>query len=170
MTDAQRYLTQLSEQELVLYWDLFHEYPTRIREQRARLVKCVVRSERLRRQVIARERRERARLMITPPRLDSPRVASIAARVGDFYNVTIDEMKGRSRLQSVAFPRQVAMYMARRHTRCSFEEIGDFFGRDHTTVLYGFNHVAALVKRDKGTRNDIGYLNRAMAGLAEKAA
>jgi chromosomal replication initiator protein len=53
-------------------------------------------------------------------------------------------MTSKRRPASIAFPRQVAMYLARELTKASLNEIGDAFGgRDHGTVL----HACKLVKR-----------------------
>ncbi len=53
------------------------------------------------------------------------------------YNVRAPDLQGRRRTQSIALPRQVAMFLARQVTPLSLEEIGGHFGgRDHTTVLY----------------------------------
>ncbi|MCB9898059.1 MAG: chromosomal replication initiator protein DnaA [Planctomycetes bacterium] len=58
------------------------------------------------------------------------------------FDVRPSDLGGRKRTQSVAFPRQVCMYLARRLTPLSLEEIGvRIGGRDHSTVLYAVNKV-----------------------------
>ncbi len=53
------------------------------------------------------------------------------------FRVRISDLQGRKRTQSIAQPRQVAMFIARKLTPLSLEEIGGHFGgRDHSTVLY----------------------------------
>jgi chromosomal replication initiator protein len=57
--------------------------------------------------------------------------------VTERFSVKLSDLQGRRRSKSVALPRQVGMYLARRYTDHSLEEIGGFFGgRDHTTVLH----------------------------------
>ena len=64
-----------------------------------------------------------------------------------FYGVKVSDLHSKKRNRSVAFPRQVCMYLARRHTRYSLEEIGGYFGgRDHTTVLHGVRAITKLVE------------------------
>jgi chromosomal replication initiator protein len=62
--------------------------------------------------------------------------------VTNYYNVRTSDLQSKKRHQSIAFPRQVCMYFARKHTRYSLEEIGGYFGgRDHTTVLHAVRTV-----------------------------
>ena len=64
----------------------------------------------------------------------------------DHYGVTLSEMQDSGRAKRVSFPRQVAMYLARTETDESFPTIGDYLGgRDHTTILYGYEKVAELL-------------------------
>ena len=56
---------------------------------------------------------------------------------------------GGSRRQAVVPARGVAMYLARRLTSASLEQIGQYFGgRDHTTVMYGCRRTEKLLKND----------------------
>lgn len=53
------------------------------------------------------------------------------------YCIRLQELLGRKRTRSISHPRQLAMYLARRLTPLSLEEIGMHFGgRDHSTVLH----------------------------------
>jgi chromosomal replication initiator protein len=61
-------------------------------------------------------------------------IQHILDAVTKYYNVRLSDLQSKRRHKSIAFPRQVCMYLARRHTRFSLEEIGGYFGgRDHTT-------------------------------------
>jgi chromosomal replication initiator protein len=74
--------------------------------------------------------------------------------VTKFYNVRLSDLQGKRRHKSIAFPRQVCMFLARRHTRYSLEEIGGYFGgRDHTTVL----HAVRTVDEDCKTSTEISH-------------
>ncbi len=64
-------------------------------------------------------------------------VQTIVDAVTNFYDVRLADLQSKRRARSVALPRQVCMYLARRHTQHSLGEIGGYFGgRDHTTVLH----------------------------------
>lgn len=64
-------------------------------------------------------------------------IQTIINAVTDFYGVKVTDLQSKRRQRSIALPRQVCMYLARRNTRYSLEEIGGYFGgRDHTTVMH----------------------------------
>lgn len=65
------------------------------------------------------------------------------------YGVRLADLQSKKRSRSIAFPRQVCMYLARNLTRHSLEEIGGYFGgRDHSTVLYANKTVEKLRSED----------------------
>jgi len=68
-----------------------------------------------------------------PPALTLERIAQVTA---DHFNVSLDLIRGKRRTNTIALPRQVAMYLARQKTGLSLSDIGNWFKRDHTTVLH----------------------------------
>jgi chromosomal replication initiator protein len=72
------------------------------------------------------------------------RLKAIAAAVGKHFEISVGDLRGKSRLQSVAAARGLAMHLARTLTGASFAEIGRYFGnRDHTTVMHACRKTAA---------------------------
>ncbi|MEX2672452.1 MAG: chromosomal replication initiator protein DnaA [Phycisphaeraceae bacterium] len=64
-------------------------------------------------------------------------IQNIIDAVTTFYGVKLADLQSKRRHRSITVPRQVCMYLARRRTRYSLEEIGGYFGgRDHTTVMH----------------------------------
>lgn len=64
-------------------------------------------------------------------------ISDILQVVTSRYNVRVTDLQGKRRHRSLAFPRQICMYLARELTPLSLEEIGGHFGgRDHSTVLH----------------------------------
>jgi chromosomal replication initiator protein len=62
--------------------------------------------------------------------------------VAEYFVVGANSMRAKKRTKQLAFPRQVAMYLARELTKTPLTEIGGFFGgRDHTTILHACNKV-----------------------------
>ena len=57
-------------------------------------------------------------------------------------------MRGRDRLPHVLWPRQVSMYLARRLTEMSLAQIGEYFGRDHSTVRHACQKVEDALVND----------------------
>jgi len=62
--------------------------------------------------------------------------------VAHHYGVKVADLKGRDNRRTVAFPRQVAMYLLREVCNLSYPEIGRLFGKHHTTVLYSVEQIA----------------------------
>jgi chromosomal replication initiator protein len=78
-------------------------------------------------------------------------IQQILEAVTKYYAVKATDLQGKKRHKSIAFPRQVCMFLARRHTRFSLEEIGAHFGgRDHSTVIHAVRTVddACTHKKD----------------------
>ncbi len=89
-----------------------------------------------------------------PPPQGSPTIQTILGAVTEYYGVRVPDLQGKRRQRSVALPRQVCMYLARRHTRMSLEEIGGYFGgRDHTTVMHAIKSVEG--KREPDSDFDV---------------
>jgi chromosomal replication initiator protein len=78
-----------------------------------------------------------------------PTVERITERVGTYFQVEPREIVSRRRLRNALLPRQVGMYLARRLTPLSLEQIGTYFGgRDHSTVLHACRKVEEALTRD----------------------
>jgi chromosomal replication initiator protein len=85
--------------------------------------------------------------------------------VTKYYNVRLSDLQSKKRHKSIAFPRQVCMFLARKHTRYSLEEIGGYFGgRDHTTVLHAVRTVDADCKEDKEIEGQVAHINTQLVG------
>jgi chromosomal replication initiator protein len=81
--------------------------------------------------------------------------------VTKYYNVRLGDLQSKKRHKSIAFPRQVCMFLARKYTRYSLEEIGGHFGgRDHTTVLHAVRKIEGLVGADMALAEEIEILKR----------
>src|SRR3954464_2971548 len=92
-------------------------------------------------------------------------IQQILDAVTKYYNVRISDLQSKKRHKSIAFPRQVCMFLARRHTRYSLEEIGGYFGgRDHTTVLHAVPTVDDDCKCDREVAKQVNYLDSQLAG------
>ncbi|MFW5840571.1 MAG: chromosomal replication initiator protein DnaA [Planctomycetota bacterium] len=76
-------------------------------------------------------------------------IEDILKAVTSRFNVRIADLQSKKRSRSIAFPRQVCMYLAREMTRHSLEEIGGYFGgRDHSTVLHANKQIESLRDKD----------------------
>jgi chromosomal replication initiator protein len=80
----------------------------------------------------------------------------IQRRVGEVFGIKPHDLRAKTRTKAVAFPRQVAMYLARQLTSDSFADIGKSFGgKDHTTVLHAVNKIEALLQEDPKFRKTL---------------
>ncbi|MHC4177944.1 MAG: DnaA ATPase domain-containing protein, partial [Planctomycetota bacterium] len=87
------------------------------------------------------------------------RLRDIAATTARSFALRLSELRGPSRRQAVVTARAVAMYMARRFTSKSLEQIGRYFGgRDHTTVMYGCRKTEKLLKTDPAVSQAVQQL------------
>jgi chromosomal replication initiator protein len=86
-------------------------------------------------------------------------IQQIFEAVTKYYNVRLSDLQSKKRHKSIAFPRQVCMFLARRHTRYSLEEIGGYFGgRDHTTVMHAVRTVDQDTKDDREIAHQLSQL------------
>ncbi|MCW5558887.1 MAG: chromosomal replication initiator protein DnaA [Verrucomicrobiae bacterium] len=85
----------------------------------------------------------------------------IQKRVAEHYDIRLADMTSKRRPESIAFPRQVAMYLCRNLTEGSLSAIGDAFGgRDHGTVLHAVRAVKNRMEVDPQVRQTVGYLEK----------
>jgi chromosomal replication initiator protein len=82
-------------------------------------------------------------------RAGQPAIEDVLRVVTERFAVKLSDLQSKKRTSAIAYPRQVGMYLARKITRMSLEEIGGYFGgRDHTTVLYAVQKLEALSRVD----------------------
>ncbi len=87
-------------------------------------------------------------------------VEQIQKRVAEHFDVRIADMTSKRRPANIAFPRQIAMYLARELTKGSLSDIGDQFGgRDHGTVLHAHRLVKKRMKDDEKVRQMVSFLD-----------
>jgi chromosomal replication initiator protein len=76
-------------------------------------------------------------------------IEDIKKVIATYFNLTLDEINSKKKPQRISFPRQIAMYLSRKHTDHSLPKIGEEFGgRDHSTVLHAYNKIEELLESD----------------------
>jgi chromosomal replication initiator protein len=81
-------------------------------------------------------------------------VEQIQQTVVERFSISLQELTGDRRSQSIVYPRQVAMYLCRELTDSSLPKIGKKFGgRDHTTVIHATSKIAKLIQEDRNVYN-----------------
>ncbi len=90
-------------------------------------------------------------------------VEDIQKNVAAHYNIKVSDMHSARRSRSVARPRQVAMYLAKKFTSKSLPDIGRRFGgKDHTTVIHAVKKVEELIETDAEFCSDVELLSRTL--------
>jgi len=85
----------------------------------------------------------------------------IQKRVAEHFDIRLADMASKRRPENIAFPRQIAMYLARQLTDSSLNTIGEAFGgRDHGTVLHACRLVKDRCQVDSQVRQTVSYLEK----------
>ncbi len=85
--------------------------------------------------------------------------------VAERYNVSMHDILGKRRTHNIAFARQVAMFLCREHTGCSYPELGALFGgRDHSTVIHARKVIADKISRDPGFQDELRCIQNSLTG------
>ena len=88
-------------------------------------------------------------------------VESIQNIVAVYFNLNIQEMLSPRRSRSLARPRQIAMYLAKKYTTNSLPDIGrKFSNRDHTTVIHAVKKIEELIKNDNEIKQSITEIKK----------
>jgi len=82
-------------------------------------------------------------------------VEEIQKVVSDYYDIRMGDMTSNRRPQSIAFPRQIAMYLSREMTTHSLPSIGQSFGKNHATVMHACKTVSNKLKADPALRQSV---------------
>jgi chromosomal replication initiator protein len=134
---------------------------TNIRELEGALIRVVAYSA-LMNQPVTPELASEALKDIMPD--SRPKVISIQEiqqAVSAYYRLRVDDLKSKKRTKTVAFPRQIAMYLCRELTDYSLPKIGeDFGGRDHTTVIHAHEKISRILEQDPQLQQAINELKK----------
>ena len=85
----------------------------------------------------------------------------IQKKVAEHFDIRLADMTSKRRPENIAFPRQVAMFLARQMTESSLNTIGEAFGgRDHGTVLHACRLVKGRMEVDSGVRQKVSLLEK----------
>jgi chromosomal replication initiator protein len=92
-------------------------------------------------------------------------VAEIQQRTAEAFGISVDALLSSTRAGAVAWPRHIAMYLARELTSQSLPAIGDAFGgRSHTTVLHACKRTAQRIADDPEAFEVVRRLTQTLGG------
>ena len=90
-------------------------------------------------------------------------IDQVQRKVAEHYDVRLADMTSKRRPANIAFPRQIAMFISRRLTKSSLQDIGEAFGgRDHGTVIHACKTVQDRMDKEESLRQIIRFLETAL--------
>ncbi|MGE4542671.1 MAG: chromosomal replication initiator protein DnaA [Pedobacter sp.] len=88
-------------------------------------------------------------------------VEEIQKIVANQYSLKVSDLKSAKRLKALVLPRQIAMYLSRQLTSCSYPEIGERFGgKDHSTIIHAIKKIEKAMDEDYQLRSIISNLKK----------
>ncbi|RDU37249.1 chromosomal replication initiator protein DnaA [Neobacillus piezotolerans] len=144
--------------EVMLY--IANQIDSNIRELEGALIRVVAYSSLINKDINADLAAEALKDIIPSSKPKIVTILDIQKAVGQQFNIKLEDFKAKKRTKSVAFPRQVAMYLSRELTDFSLPKIGEEFGgRDHTTVIHAHEKISKLLATDAQLQKQVKELN-----------
>ncbi|GGG08340.1 chromosomal replication initiator protein DnaA [Paenibacillus aceti] len=139
-----------------------NQIDTNIRELEGALIRVVAYSSLINQDITTHLAAEALKDIIPSSRPKMITIQDIQQKVGEYFNLKMEDFKARKRTKAIAFPRQIAMYLSRELTDFSLPKIGEAFGgRDHTTVIHAHEKISKQIKNDQ-------ELNKVINNITEK--
>jgi len=87
-------------------------------------------------------------------------VDQIQKIVADYYDIRVSDMTSKRRPANIAFPRQVAMYFARKLTTLSLPAIAEQFSKNHATILHAVSSIEEKQKASPDLKLELSIIER----------
>lgn len=133
-----------------------NQVDTNIRELEGALIRVIAYSSLVNEDVNVNLAAQALQNIIKNQRPKTITIKMIQKFIAEKFNITINEILSKKRTKTIAYPRQIAMYLARELTDSSLPKIGEQFGkRDHTTILHGHKKISEMILDDESFENEI---------------
>ncbi|GGH80286.1 chromosomal replication initiator protein [Pullulanibacillus pueri] len=127
-----------------------NQIDTNIRELEGALIRVVAYSSLINQDINVDLASEALKDIIPSSKPRTITIKDIQTVIGEHFHVKLEDFSAKKRTKSIAFPRQIAMYLSRELTDYSLPKIGEEFGgRDHTTVIHAHEKISKLLDTDK---------------------
>ncbi|NBB90448.1 MAG: chromosomal replication initiator protein DnaA [Spirochaetes bacterium] len=134
---------------------------TNVRDLESALTKLVAYADLVDKEISPDVARQQLKDFFASPKQTNITMDVIQRTVADYFNLSSQELKGKKRTKVIAFPRQLAMYIAREITEYSTTEVGlEFGGRDHTTVMHACQRIEHRMRTDPTVEPTVQFLVR----------
>lgn len=88
--------------------------------------------------------------------------------VGQYFDVSVDELMSPNREKRLAFPRQIIMFLLREELKCSFPSIGqEMGGRDHTTAMHAYEKISRELENDMKLKQDLAAIRQRLYTITQ---
>jgi chromosomal replication initiator protein len=142
---------------------------TNVRDLEAALMKLVAYAELVHKDINLEIAQNQLKDVFSQSKHGNVTIDNIVRVVADYYKLSYNDLKGKKRTKNIAFPRQIAMFIARDITEYSTTELGfEFGGRDHTTVMHACQKVEERLKLDPNLESTIQALIRSIKEYSSK--
>ena len=140
---------------------------TNVRDLEAALTKIIAYSDLIRKDVTLEVAKEQlSYLNVT--KQENVSIDRIIKAVAEHFNISSSDIRGRKRTKNIAWPRQIAMYIINHMCEYSMNEIGNEFGKDHTTVIYAIQKVEDSIKSNAMLEPVIQKIEASVKEASEK--
>ncbi|RVT61342.1 chromosomal replication initiator protein DnaA [Niallia taxi] len=144
--------------EVMLY--IANQIDSNIRELEGALIRVVAYSSLINKDINADLAAEALKDIVPSSKPRVITIHDIQKVVGEQFSVKLEDFKAKKRTKSIAFPRQIAMYLSRELTDFSLPKIGEEFGgRDHTTVIHAHEKISKLLVSDSILQKQLKEIN-----------
>ncbi|HET7627719.1 MAG TPA: chromosomal replication initiator protein DnaA [Bacillales bacterium] len=151
--------------EVMLY--IANQIDTNIRELEGALIRVVAYSSLINQDMNADLAAEALKDIIPSSKPKTITIHDIQKSVSEHYQVKMEDFAAKKRTKSIAFPRQIAMYLSRELTDFSLPKIGqEFGGRDHTTVIHAHEKISKLVEANHDLKQNVESIIHELKGTA----
>jgi chromosomal replication initiator protein len=134
---------------------------TNVRDLESALTKLIAYADLVNKTISLETAQHQLRDLFSNPRQSNITMETIQRTVADYFGLSHNDLRGRKRTNAIAFPRQLAMYIAREITEYSTTEVGrEFGGRDHTTVMHACQKIEDRKRTDPTLEPTIQHLIR----------
>lgn len=143
--------------DVIMY--IAKQIDTNIRELEGALIRVVAYSSLINKDINSDLAADALKDIMPSARPKSITIQDIQRIVAERFNLKLDDFKAKKRTKSVAFPRQIAMYLTRELTDYSLPKIGEEFGkRDHSTVIHACEKISTQLTKDMNLEQTIKHL------------
>ncbi len=91
-------------------------------------------------------------------------IEKIAQITANYFDLTVKDLKSTARQQKIAHARHLAVYLSREVLTLSYEAIGEYFAKKHTTIMYSCDIVADKLKSDRNIQSEVEELTALIKG------